>query len=178
MIDPWCNRPRPRPNIRELRNSQSNDMIGYIRIINRAARAALSLVLNDDVKFWTRRARSSKSFTLFLCIKTARAKLAKGRYFAQRDKHGTAKKRLTDQNVLFWSDVFVAEAVGASESLYFPLRGQHKEMVETVGLFLSLGWLQRVFCLSSRPVCGRICRTSAILSNMDSLIWECSVIRE
>ena len=69
---------------------------------NRAARAARFLVQCFDVVCQTRReififevltttrARSSKSFTLCLYMKTFRTKLAKMQcaYFVQRDQHG------------------------------------------------------------------------------------------
>ena len=51
----------------------------------------------------TTRARSSKSFTLCLCVKIIRAKQAKVHfaYFAQHDQLGIIAKHLTQRKVLF-----------------------------------------------------------------------------
>ena len=50
------------------------------------------------------RARSSKSFTLCLYMKTIRTKLAEVQfaYFVQRDQHGIIAKDLTQSSILMW----------------------------------------------------------------------------
>ena len=79
-----------------------------MKINNRAARAARFLVQCFDVVYQRRseififevltttRARSSKSFTLCLYMKTIRAKQAEvhSAYFVQRDQHGIIARDL------------------------------------------------------------------------------------
>ena len=50
------------------------------------------------------RARSNKSFTLCLYMKTIRTKQAKVQfaYFVQRDRHGVITKDLTQSSILMW----------------------------------------------------------------------------
>ena len=81
---------------------QINDLIGWMKKNNDAARAARFLVQCFDVVCQTTReififealtttqARNSKSFLLWLYMKTIRAKQAKvhSAYFVQRDQHG------------------------------------------------------------------------------------------
>ena len=64
----------------------------------------------------TTRARSSKSFILFLYIKSIRANQVKGHfaYFVQCDQHNEVTKHLTHLKLLFQSYVFVAAAAVAS----------------------------------------------------------------
>ena len=103
---------------------QINDIIGWMRKYIRATRAARFLVQFFDVvchSTWnfdevliTTRAYSCKYLVLYL--KTIRAIQAKGHFasFVLLDKNGIVPKHLTHCKVLFWSDVFVAEAVVTS----------------------------------------------------------------
>ena len=97
---------------------------------NRAARAARFLAQCFEVVcqttsrreiftfevLTTTRARSSKSFTLCLCMKTICAKQAKvhSAYFVQRDQHGIIPKDLTQSLISVYCDTFLAVAVVAS----------------------------------------------------------------
>ena len=89
---------------------QVNDLIGWIRKNNRAARTARFLLQIFDVVCQTvndvnfhvwgsddNSNRSSKSFILCLYVKTIRAKQARVHfaYFVRRDQHGVIAKPLT-----------------------------------------------------------------------------------